>query len=86
MRERTIPVSTEKLIAARGEWRRPADVVRRLNETHPEFNMTRQKLWNYENGRHDVPEPILRALCALYRVSMSSLMPENFLEKVSTTG
>jgi hypothetical protein len=71
MRERSVHVDTQKLIEARGRWRRAVDVARELSGS---VGLTRQKLWNYENGVHDVPERTLSALCALYGVEMRDLV------------
>jgi transcriptional regulator with XRE-family HTH domain len=73
MRERTIKIDPDKLVTARGEWRRQADVARKLAD----IGLTRQKLWNYENGIHDVPESTLKALCALYGVSVKSVLADD---------
>jgi hypothetical protein len=71
VRERSVKIDTRRLIEARGRWRRPVDVARALSLS---VGLTRQKLWNYENGVHDVPERTLSALCALYGVEMRDLV------------
>lgn len=69
MREKTIRVDTAKLIKARGG-KKSAHIA-------GELGISKQRLWNYEAGLRDIPEPVFRQICQLYKVSMISLLPEN---------
>lgn len=69
MREKTIRVDPAKLRQARGD-KKSTDLARALD-------ISKQRMWNYENGIRDIPESVLRQICKKCCVSVASVLPEN---------
>jgi len=61
-----IKIDPEKLKAARGE--------RGLTAVASIIGISKQQLWNYENGLYEPSSSTLAKLCLLYQVSIESLV------------
>lgn len=60
-----IQVDPKRLKSARGP-RSGADVARQIG-------ISRQQLWNYENGFAPIPSDVLARLCLLYKIEITNL-------------
>lgn len=69
-----IRIDPQKLKAARGE--------RGLTEVARIVGISKQQLWNYENGFSELPAATIAKLCLLYQVPIEDLTnaAQNFLE------
>lgn len=61
-----IKIDPEKLKAARGE--------RGLTAVASAIGISKQQLWNYENGLSEPSSSTIAKLCLLYQVSIESLL------------
>lgn len=70
-----IKIDPQKLKAARGD--------RGLTEVARIVGISKQQLWNYENGLSELPAATIAKLCLLYRVPIEQLTnaTKNFLGK-----
>lgn len=70
-----IKIDPVKLKAARGE--------RGLTEVARIVGISKQQLWNYENGISELPATTIAKLCLLYQTPIEKLTNacENFFEK-----
>lgn len=66
MRERTIPVKTEKLKALSNVYK-SAGVAKRLG-------VSRQLWHNYQNGRHDMPENLIDRICEEFKLERAEVV------------
>jgi len=69
-----IKIDPKKLKAARGD--------RGLTEVARIVGISKQQLWNYENGLSELPGTTIAKLCLLYQVPIEQLTnaAKNFLE------
>ena len=59
-------INTQKLIEARGERSRSAVAA--------EIGVTRQQIWNYENGTSEPPISVLCDLARFYKIDLNDLL------------
>lgn len=73
-----IKIDHQKLKAARGD--------RGLTEVARTIGISKQQLWNYENGLYEPPSATVAKLCLLYQVPIETLLnvSEVFLKKMYT--
>lgn len=60
-----IKIDPLKLRAARGD--------RKLTEVAQNVGISKQSLWNYENGHNEMPAVTVAKLCILYQIPIESL-------------
>jgi transcriptional regulator with XRE-family HTH domain len=70
-------IDLDKLKKARG--------LRSLSDVAKEVNLTRQQIWNYENGTSEPPISVLMKLAHLYGVKIQDLVVQKNLSHVSNS-
>ncbi len=68
-------ISPEKLKKARGNLSQTA--------VAKQVDLTRQQIWNYENGRSVPPVPVLLKLLTIYQIKFDDVMDDKVLSKTS---
>ena len=68
MRERTLKVKTDKLRALSKIYR-PTKVAEKLN-------ISKQRWRNYEIGKNDIPESVLKSLCQEFDLAENEIVME----------
>ncbi len=73
-----IAIDPVKLREARGE--------RKLTKVAATIGISKQRLWNYENGLYDPPSDVIARLSLLYKIPIERLTTasEKFLKKLYT--